>query len=325
MAEELALADEPVDWLVEGMHVRGTNTMVVAGFKVGKTVLALNLMRSLVDGDDFLGFETALRDDGTRVAWSNYELTTAQARIWVRKLGVENPGLISHLSLRGYPMPLAAKHVMDFMVDWLIEHNVKVWVIDPFAEAYDGDENDNSEVRTWLQCVNEIKRRAGVEDAYLIVHTGHGEQKPGRERARGASRLEGWSDANWYYTRVADSDDLRFLRAFGREVDQKSIVVRFDPTTLRLTRDEAASGRSHDQVVANQMVDRVVEKVVEKPGINKTELRAELDKGNNTSKDKWVAMAESTGRIRIEHGGPGRPQKHYPVEGQTAPIGEVEG
>ena len=85
---------------------------------------------------------------------------------------------------------------------------MKVGAIDPLRRLFDGDDNDNSVVRAWLQHLNEIKRRAEVDDVFLVVHTGHAEQEEGRERARGASRLEGWKDVGWYYTKHPDHASL---------------------------------------------------------------------------------------------------------------------
>lgn len=322
MGLELDLSEKAIDWTVEGLHERGTNTLVVAGYKTGKTVLALNLLKRLVDNEDFLGHKTLLPDDGRRVAWWNYELTDHQARRWVRELGVEHPERLSHLPLRGYSLPLQVDQIVDWSVEWLRSRSVKVLVVDPFAEAYDGDENDNSAVRVWLQNLNEIKRRAGVEDVFLIVHTGHAEQEEGRERARGASRLEGWKDVGWYYTKIATSDDLRFLRAFGRDVDVANFAVRMDPATRLLSRDEATTGMSRDQVVAHKKAKRVAQLVAQEPGITKTALRQKLGRGGNTEKDEWIEAAVHMGLVRTE-AGKQRALLHYPTEQKKFDITEL--
>lgn len=313
MGEELDLEELPIDWTVEGMHERGTNTLIVATFKAGKTVLALNLICALVDHGLFLGFKTCFPEDGRRVAWWNYELTENQARRWVRELGLEHPERVTHLPLRGYSMPLQAEQIVEWAVGWLRDHNIKVWIIDPFAEAYDGDENDNSLVRVWLQNLNEIKRRAGVEDVWLIAHTGHGEAEEGRERARGASRLEGWKDTGWYYTKHPETDDMRFLRAFGRDVDQANVAVRFHSATRRLAVDENASGQTRAELVARSKSDHVAQLVAQQPGIKKGDLRAKLGRGANPDKDRWIALAVERGLVRTEEGKQ-RAIHHLPVD-----------
>lgn len=323
MGLELDLEERPIVWTVEDLHERGTNTLLVAGYKTGKTVLALNLLKSLADNEPFLGFKSALPDDGRRVAFWNYELTEDQARRWVRELGVEHPERISHLPLRGYRMPLQTDQIVEWAVRWLDARDVKVWVIDPFAEAFDGDENDNSEVRVWLQNLNEIKRRAGVEDVWLVVHSGHAEQEEGRERARGASRLEGWKDVGWYYAKHPDNDGLRFLRAFGRDVSVSNFAVRMDPRTRGLSRDSTSEGMTRDQVVADSKARKVAEIVARHPGINATALRRQLGKGTNEAKDDWIELAEDMGLIRREVGGPGKPTLHFPVEPEKFRLGQV--
>lgn len=322
MGEELSLDERPMAWTVENLHETGTNTLVVAQYKTGKTVLALNLLKRLVDNEDFLGFKTHLPDDGRRVAWWNYELTADQARRWVRELGCEHPERLTHLPLRGYPMPLQAEPVVEWAVRWLRDHQVTCWVIDPFAEAFDGDENDNSVVRGWLQHLNEIKRRAGVEDVFLIVHTGHAEQEEGRERARGASRLEGWKDVGWYYTKHPDHGSLRFLRAFGRDVDQANFAITYDPVTRLLARDESTAGMSRAEVVTHAKAKRVREVVAQHPGIKKEELRSKLGRGGNTEKNHWIATAVDLHLIRTEPGKQ-RAVHHYPVEREVLRLREV--
>lgn len=320
MGEELHLEEKPLTWTVDHLHETGTNTLLVAGYKTGKTVLALNLAKALVDNEPFLDFKTSLPDDGRRVAWWNFELTEDQARRWVRELGVEHPERISHLPLRGYRMPLQTEQIVEWAVRWLQEHSVKVWLIDPFAEAYDGDENDNSAVRVWLQNLNEIKRRASVEDVVLVSHTGHADQDEGRERARGASNLEGWKDAGWYYTKHPDNDDLRFLRAFGRDVDVKNFAIKMNRATRALSRDDASANLSRDEAVTRNKAKKVAEIVTRQPGLNATALRSQLGKGTNSVKDGWIEAAEDIGLIRREIGGKGRSTQHYPVEQKKIPI-----
>lgn len=321
MGEELDLEDQAIVWAIEDLFELGTNVLLVAGYKAGKTVLALNMVKSLVDNEGFLGFQTDFPDDGRRVAWWNYELTQAQARRWVHDLGVEHPERISQLRLRGYSMPLQTDVVVDWAVEWLRLRRVRVWVLDPFSEAFDGDENDNSVVRVWLQNLDEIKRRAGVECVLLIAHGGHVEQEEGREHARGASKLEGWKDVGWYYTKHSDQGDLRFLRAFGRDVDVPNFAVQMNLSTRVLSRDESSIGLTRNEIVAQKKAKLIAGIVARHPGlqqdpalgITKGELRMKLGKGGNNEKDVWIALAERQRLIRTEPGKQ-RAIHHYPVE-----------
>ena len=61
------------------------------------------------------------------------------------------------------------------------------------------------------------------------------------ERSRGASRLRDWPEVEWRYLRERDDDGhevdsgLRFLAAYGRDVDVQETRLDFDHVTRRLT------------------------------------------------------------------------------------------
>jgi hypothetical protein len=311
MKEELELVIPEIEWTVEGLHPSGGNTSPVGTYKAGKTVLELNLAKSLADGKPFLGHATHLADGG-RVGWWNYELTTGQARRWMSQLDIEHPERITHLPLRGYPMPLGSDVIVDWAVEWLRSLNIKVWIIDPFAEAYDGEENSATEVKLFTRKIDEIKRRAGVPDVFLTLHTGHAEHEEGRERPKGSSKLPAWYDVGWYYTVHPDNDDLRFFRAHGRDVSVPNFAVRMDPLTRELSCDEVTKGMTRDVAAASSKAHWVAEIVARHEGINQGTLRDELGGGRHEKKDKWIALAEKLGLIRIERG-PNNSLLHYPI------------
>lgn len=320
-AEELAEPDEPVTWTVTDLHPTGLNAILIAGFKVGKTTLALNLVRSLVDGAAFLdSYKTALPPEG-RVAWWNYELDTRQARRWMRSLVLERPERLWHLPMRGYSLPFTSPAGMNWAVAELTRRKVRALVIDPFGAAYDGEENDNAAVRDWLRALDELKRRAGVEDVFLVVHTGRAEQIEGKERGRGATRLDDWADVRWTYVECDDKSGPRFFRAHGRDVDEGPFPVHYVHDNRWLYRDgDQIIGRS--QATRGRLVEQAVELVAGRPGINSTELRLALGAGN-TECTVAVRSAEVAGRIRWEPGKRGA--KHYYVaEEPTDPADPAE-
>jgi hypothetical protein len=152
-----------------------------------------------------------------------------------------------------------------------------------------------------------------------VVHTGHAEQEEGKERARGASRLEGWKDVGWYYTRHPDQDGLRFLRAFGRDVDEPNFAITYDPVTRLLARDETTTGMTRGQIVAHKKAKRVHEVVAQNPGIKKEDLRSRLGRGGNTEKNEAIALAVDMGLIRTEPGKQ-RALHHYAVAPQKLAL-----
>lgn len=112
----------------------------------------------------------------------------------------------------------------------------RAWIIDSLARlcAMSGvEENDNSGVMQLLRRVDEIKRKAGVSECYVLVHTGRGEMESGKERARGATAVDDWADVRWILTK----DDMghRYLRADGRGVSLDETLLEFDSGSLAYT------------------------------------------------------------------------------------------
>jgi hypothetical protein len=224
-AEQRDAPDDPLPWLIPGLVFEGANVNVNAQAKSGKTSLVLNVAHSLLSGDALFGhFEVEALPEGRSVGWWNAELDRRQAVAWLRDLDMPRAEAFHPIHLRGsVPLPLDVVAVEEWAVAWLSERKVSVWILDPFSALFPGDENSNSEVGAWLAALDRIKRRAGVETAFLVHHASESpaddaEPSSGRlTKGRGASRLVGWADVIWSYT--GRFDEPRYLSAVGRDVD----------------------------------------------------------------------------------------------------------
>jgi hypothetical protein len=233
LTEELLIPDEPVRYAIEEILPVGGNALLAAQFKAGKTTLITNLLRAYADHEPFLGRFNVTPGDG-RIAVFNYELSPSQYRGWLRESGIRNTDRVAVLHLRGYRLPITAPSVEDWVVNWLIEQECSAWIVDPFARAATGtDENSNTEVGVWLDTFDVIKQRAGISEAILPTHTGRAEQEQGQERARGATRLDDWADVRWLLSR--NDEQQRFFRATGRDVELEEELLTYDPLTRSLT------------------------------------------------------------------------------------------
>lgn len=306
VADELAVEEPPLPYTIEQLHPEGGNSLLTAQYKAGKTTLALNLLRALADEEPFLdGFPVAPL--GGRVALWNYELSDRYLRDQLRALKIRNPDRAAVLNLRDFRMPLRAKVAEDFAVEWLTERAVVFWITDPFGAAYDGDENNNAEVRDWLKVIDVIKRRAGVRDLVLTAHTGRGRAEEGEERARGATRLDDWADERWLLT---EQDGRRYLRAHGRGVDVGEFSLDFDPTTKRLSVADYANRKVDRRETG---VDSVINVVAQHPGITREKLIRAI-KGRTQDRPSYIDEAERRGLIRVEK--EGQAIRHYLVSAE---------
>lgn len=154
--------------------------------------------------------------------------------------------------------------------------STRVWIIDSLARlcAMSGvEENDNSGVMQLLKRVDEIKKKAGVSESFILVHTGRAEQEAGKERARGATAVDDWADVRWLLTK----DDMghRYLRADGRGVSMEETVLDFDKERLLL------SLGSGDRVVneEKEILTLISSAVQEYPGISLKKLKVVIRKG----------------------------------------------
>lgn len=314
LTAELAIPDEPVTYRVDDVLPTGGNVLLTAQYKTGKTTLVNNLARALADGDPFLDrFATHLEG---RIALWNYEVDERQYRRWLRESGITNTDAITVLNLRGYRMPATNPRIEDWIVAWLVEHEITCWFVDPFARAFVGSgtsENDNTEVGAFLDTLDVIKHRAGVAELVLPTHTGRAEMDKGAERARGATRLDDWADVRWLLTK--DDHDLRYFRATGRDVDVSEELLDFDETTRRLKL--GGGDRAWEQ--RRRLERLVVELVTGEPGISLNSLRTAVrktgERARNDVIDAAIASAERAYLITVEHRS--NATKHYPARAVT--------
>lgn len=242
LAEELALPVDPVRWRITDLLAMNGNAVVVAPRKAGKTTMMGSLIKSLVDGDPFLGRYPV--EPAGNVGLFNYEVPKDQQIAWLRDLGLANPDRVHVLHLRGASMPLNVPDVRRYVVQWLKDRKIKVWILDPYARAGQGvilNENDNAQASVFTGLLDEIKSEAGVTELIMPVHSSNKtDVESGRETARGAGRVEDWADALIYLTSV---EGQRFVRAVGRDVELAETRLHFDQSTRSLTLGQPGQDR----------------------------------------------------------------------------------
>lgn len=310
LADELAIPDEPVTYAIDELIPTGANVVLTAQYKTGKTTTINNLARAFADGVDFLNRYGVAPLDG-RVCLFNYEVDGAQYRRWLREVGIVNVDRVTVLNLRGFRLPLTVPFVEDWTVNYLRERECKVWIVDPFARAFTGcgDENDNGQVGVFLDTLDVIKERAGVDVLVMPNHTGRAEFEQGQERGRGATRLDDWADVRWLLTK--DDSDVRYFRATGRDVDVDESALAFDPATRHL---RVAGGDRREQ--ARRRIDDAVLTIVQnRPGVGTVDLREGVVQilGRGIGRDAFTgAVTRLCGSRRMHTVKVGKTVEHHP-------------
>jgi RecA-family ATPase len=295
--EFLAEDEKPPEPVVQGLHYRGNNTLLVAQYKTGKTTLEINLARSLVDGVPFLGqFDTYMPYG--KVAFFNYEMDKKQFRYWLNQTEIENTDRILPLNLRGYRLAFWDEEEMNRLAEFLLSQEVGFIIMDPASKAWRGlidNEGDNVQLAEFFGAIDELKRLADVSNLLLAVHTPRDEAAS--QRARGGGEIEAWPDGNWYLGKVRGSS-TRALRAEGRDIELPETALTYNGETRELR----AVGTPEDSKF-EEGVD-MAKNVLEAAGrFSSTKEFADSMQGKTGEKRKWIKEAVKRGyAIETENG-----------------------
>ncbi|WP_139810464.1 AAA family ATPase [Prescottella equi] len=245
--EFLAIPDEPTKYRIDGLFPVGGRIMLSAQFKAGKTTAVGNLIRSLVDGEPFLGrFATESLE---RVTLLDNELDERTLRGWLRDQGIQNPERVRVLSMRGKvgTFNILDDRIRERWAEVLTGTNFLILdVLRPVLDALGLDENRDA--GRFLVAFDTLLADAGIAEAAVIHHMGHN-----GERSRGDSRLQDWPDALWRLVRQNEEPNSpRYFSAFGRDVDVAEGLLTYDVRNRNLT---YASGNRKDAAATAALPD----------------------------------------------------------------------
>lgn len=226
---ELLQRDDPPGDRIAGLFPWDASVTIIAKNKTGKTTLTGNLARCLITGEDFLGrFGVIPIQEDAYVCILNYEMSPSTFGQWADDMSIPHDRLLV-VNLRGRTNPLASKAGREQLARMLQPYKIETLIVDPFGQAFPGDQDKSSAVSPWLTSLNQFAReQVGATDLVLVVHTGWDDK-----HSRGSSALEDWPDAKWYLTK--DDSDTRFFKAYGRDVDFPEDSLSYDPETRLLS------------------------------------------------------------------------------------------
>lgn len=307
LRELLARPDEP-SWRVHGLIPADAGTLVVAARKTGKTTFNLNLARSLLTGEDFLGRFEVEPIEGI-VAVLNFEVGGKTFARWANEHGID-PDRLYVENLRGRRNPFRHPEDRAVLAEKLRDHGTEALIVDPFGRAYTGkSQNDPGEVTAWLVALDEFARsEVGARDVILNAHAGWN-----GERTRGSSSLEDWADVFVTMTRDADDDAQRFIKAEGRDVLLDEDRLDFHAGTRTLSLAGVGSRRQvKDEKKVAELAVLVVRAAREHPGASLRTIESAVkgmdDAPSFRSGDvsKAARFAESKGFLTITRSTNGR-------------------
>ena len=234
LRERLARERPPVCYRVAQLQKVNQRVLLAAQFKAGKTTLAANLSRSLLDGELFLGTYPVVKIDGVLVLF-DFEMDGTQLDDWYDAQDIDNDDRLLVIPMRGLA---SAFNIVDRDIrrKWahlLKSRGVTYLILDCLRPVFDAlGLNEHTEAGLFLTALDALLREADIPEALVIQHMGHT-----KDRARGDSRLLDWPDVGWTLVREKDDDpaSARFFKAYGRDVDVPETQLAYDPTTRRLS------------------------------------------------------------------------------------------
>lgn len=291
LADALMAERDPVPHRIQHLHRIGHNSTITGRYKTGKTTLGENILRSLVDGVDFLDRFAVVKPDG-RVGLLNYELDENDMLDWLAKIGIKRKGQIALLNLRGHRFSLAHDRNQEELAKWCRDMDVEVLHLDPHRRAFAGfgSENNNDDVNRFTDTLDLIKEDAGVRDLFLYVHMGRVVRDEGEEHARGATALDDWVDQRWIITR---KQDTRFMYAEGRAGAVGEFALQIDLVTGRLVAvdgDRASLGP--DTTRLDRLAGKVAHVARENPGKDTGWVLREAEVTTKGEQGKVIRRAE---------------------------------
>ncbi|MCH9734509.1 MAG: bifunctional DNA primase/polymerase [Actinomycetia bacterium] len=302
LTEFLAQPPNPTPMRIDNLMPAGGRVVFSAPYKAGKTTAVGNLIRSLVDGDPFLG-TFPVNKSARRLVLIDNELSSDMVRDWLLKQGIRNTDAVADvICLRGEISSFDILHdqrrsewaacLRDIGCDYVILDCLR-----PVLDAHGLDENHDA--GKFFTAFDELLSEAGTHgDAMIVHHMGHT-----GERSRGDSRIQDWPDAIWKLVRENPDDDFspRYFSATGRDVKVEQGLLRYNPANRHLTyrsvnRTDARKQRRLDAAVSEitriltdhknsggtgVSQNQLITEVTKATGIGKPAVKAALDFGVN--------------------------------------------
>jgi hypothetical protein len=219
LRDYLAKPVPEVKMLVEGLiSLRGI-TLLTAGPKAGKTTLAHNLVRAVVDCEPFLGRKTSNQsctdDDYVIMGLLDLEMPNDLLHEWLSLQEIENDLAVvlssggsqaGHAKLWDIRKPEVAEEMVESL-KWSMVRYLVIDCLAPWCRALGINENSAESLGPLLDAITYVSQEANC-GILLIHHLG----KNG-ESARGSSDLEGWPND---ILQLRLDHGQRFLSAYGR-------------------------------------------------------------------------------------------------------------
>ena len=219
-SEFKASVSEQREWLIDNLFSLNQIFTLLGPAKSGKTFVALNMVRSLITGEDFLGLpQLSISSNVEETKILFWEEEGAESEFLERTQWVfqgisdsiieEQVFFASHLGLK-----LDTDEWMEVISKEIEQKNINLVVFDPFSRLFSCDENDSSEMGAVWSRLATLQNRHKRTSFLIIHHTskaagkGIGEVDSPLDGARGSGRTASEVDGGIIVSKHMEKDKV---------------------------------------------------------------------------------------------------------------------
>ncbi|KXF79744.1 AAA family ATPase [Enterovibrio coralii] len=234
-------------WLIKGLIGRGIFGYIYGPSASFKSFVALDMCFAIVRGEPWHGHKT---EKGAVLYIAAEGRAAVEKRIRARELVDDR--LYNEIFIPEEPIimnnPLDAQRIVDTLKDIEAQEGVKVSlvVVDTLARTFDGDENKNNEISSFVRGCDYIIQQTGAT-VVAVHHSG----KDKTRGARGASALKAAVDTEIEIDREPPSEIVKVTNKKQKDAEE------LEPFSLRLREVPLDINDEDGDPITSLIVDRV--------------------------------------------------------------------
>lgn len=280
-------AAQKIEYVIDGVLAVGTVAAITGESGGGKSTVATAMGGSVAEGRPFAGLPTQRRP--VLILDRENPLCVVSERF--DRLGIQD-GLDFKVwggwCLEEAPVPCSL-----IVLQWVAACVVKpLIVVDSLVSFHDGDENDATETRAYMQG---FRRLADMGAPVIVLHhSGKGESS---KEYRGSSDIKASIDVGYHLANLGEPSQLGILRmkAFkARFSVRPELILRYENGRFRM--DERGTVRTNQELLQEILIEnagiqgKAFEEMAAKKGVTRTKAR------------DFLASGIISGSIRAEKG-----------------------
>lgn len=240
----------PRDWTVPGLLLKRNLTMLVAPPGTGKSLLTLQIAIMVAVGANWGGWTTRKAEKVLVInSEDDNDEMLRRLSMAAQDMGVDPMALAGRLAiaetldnivvarLNAHTKSIIRTPLLADIVKTILDNEIKFVVVDPFAETFEANESDNSQVKWAGVLWREVARQTGC--TLLIVHHTKkysNDMAGDADASRGGGSMIGIVRALCTLFTMTDDE----ATALGVSPDERRNFVRFDDAKANYSKPEAA-------------------------------------------------------------------------------------